>query len=268
VEPVSENRSPFDFDDEDNKDTSSQRSPFFKKLLRGSIILAVISFFVALIGSVVGNNATGDRNVEFIAFALNRWGMLTMLIGCFGIFIAFRGPQLQRLSTFKPGIRSKWSPWWTLFVWSVIGWFAIGGILIGLAFLFGNGSLFVISALFPVVMPLLLVMSIWHKGVVRAYCIGFLSSLLIGLMSVVPLIWSFGLSAFQMPTGSVYRSYPYAYDSSSIFGLGYVEWSLISAVLGQLFFAALAGVVCSGYVACLERFQSAPFELKSDDLPQ
>jgi hypothetical protein len=268
VESVSENRSPFDFDDEDNKDKSSHRTPFYKKLLRGSSILAVVSFLVALIGSIIGNNATGDRDLEFIAFALNRWGMLAMLIGCFGIFIAFRGPQLQRLSSFKTGSLSKWSPWWTLFVWSIIGWFALGGILIGLTFLFGNGSLFFISALLPFAVPLLLVMTIWHKGVIRAYAIGFLSSLMIGLLSAFPLIWSFGFSALWMSTGNMYNPSPYSYNSNPYFGPGNVQWSVISAVLGQLFFAALSGLVCSGYVSRLERFQAALVEAKSDDLPQ
>jgi hypothetical protein len=234
--------SPFDFDEDDVEGTRREKGLPKNWLLRWCCIFAIGSFIVSFVGSVVENNAAGNLSLESTATAINRAGMLGMLAGCVGIFVAFRAPML--LTARPGGIRqqARWSAWWQLVFWNVVGYFFLvaGLFVIGL---FTQGAAIYFSG-FPISLGLamLVVIALWHEGVVRAYAIGVLSSLFLQLPVIIPWLWSIPFSG-----GGGYGYQAYTLSAND------VNYRMFLLLAGIVLFALFTGLFCSGYVAFLER---------------
>lgn len=248
--------SPFDPDEDDVEQVGRDKGLTKNKLLRWCVIFAVASFLVSLVGSVVENNAVGNPSLESTAIAVNRSGMLGMLAGCIGVFVAFRTPSL--LTTRPEGVRQqvRWSAWWRLMFWNIVGYlfFAVGLFVIGV---FTQGVAIYFSG-FPITvgLALLVVMAIWHEGVIRAYAIGVLSSFFIQLPVTLPWLWSIPFSG-----GGPYAYRSYTLSSSDISN------RIFLMIAGLVLFVLVTGLICSGYVALLEKGRRQRTRLQSD-MPQ
>lgn len=252
--------SPFEFDDEHDGGTQKELTPLQRNFLRWSISLAAISFFVALAGSVMGNNVSGDMQLESIAMYLNRFGMLFMLIGCIGIFVAFRLPWIVR--SFPVGDRvSKRtiSPWWRLFYTSVAGYLAFILLLYMVPLLAGQVGYAIFAYLYMISIPLLLVMSIWHQGELRAYAIGMLT----GLTLMLPVNISFASEAITGAYGGRNTGFNSS-NSFSLFGSSF-EAILFGTVANSILMAVVAALTCAGYVALLEKHRLASRRSEPND---
>jgi hypothetical protein len=257
MERSPQSSSPFDSDDDEDDLKGKSRGLPKNRLLRWCVVFAVLSFVVSLIGSVVENNAVGNPNLESTAIAVNRSGMLGMLLGCIGIFIAFRLPMMSAPRSHGPRQRLGWSPWSTLFVFNI----TLCPLVIAMIFLLAiatRGSGMVLIAFFiPLLLSLMLVISIFQQGVFRAYAIGFLVAMIHGLLFLVPLAW---MASSELFTG--YYS-PYSYNSRSYFGSSSQQGILATTTIGLLLSAA-SGLLCSGYVAVLQYMRRSP----PDQAPQ
>ena len=244
--------SPFEFDDEHDGGTQKELTPLQRNFLRWSISLAAISFFVALAGSVMGNNVSGDMQLESIAMYLNRFGMLFMLIGCIGIFVAFRLPWIVR--SFPVGDRDSKrsiSPWWRLFYASLGGYLAFILLFLLVPLLAGQIGYAIFAYLYMISIPLLLIMSIWHQGELRAYAIGMLTSLTL----MLPVNISFASAAITGAYGG--RGMGFG-SSNAFFPFGNsLEATLFGMVATSMLMAVVAALTCAGYVALLEKHRLA-----------
>lgn len=256
--------SPFDFEEEEVGAKGSVRSGGSRTFLRWSIIVTAISFAVSLAGSVMGNNVTGDFQLESIAFALNRFGMMAMLLGCIGIFAAFRWPALAK--SFAPGKKQKkmWSPWWSLLFWNGVGLIAMVSMSLVLAFLFRANAIYFLSAILPIFLPLTLVMGIWHQGVTRAFWLGVMMSFLFARGNTYTWL-SFFFSAWMQS----YYPPGYGYSPSGMpSSIGIFENAPVFAswvgMLIELVQSQVAGLMCAGYVLLVEssRRRKSNFEAK------
>jgi hypothetical protein len=243
--------SPFDFDEDDVEGTIREKGVPKNRLLRWCCIFAIGSFIVSFVGSVVENNAVGNPSLESTAIAINRAGMVGMLVGCIGVFLAFRLPMMSTPRSHGPRQSLGWSPWWTLFVCNI----TLCPLAIVMIFLFAivtRGSGMVLIAFFiPLLLSLMLVISIFQQGVFRAYAIGFLVSMIHGLIFLVPLAW--------MASSELFNGYysPYSYGGRSYFGSSSQQGMLAATTLGLLLSAA-SGMLCSGYVAFLQHTRKSP----------
>lgn len=249
--------SPFDFDDEQIGANESVQSGGSRTFLRWSVIVTAISFAVSLAGSVMGNNVTGDSQLESIAFTLNRFGMMAMLLGCIGIFAAFRWPMLARSFTSGNHGKKKWSPWWKLFVWNVVGLTAIVTLSLVLTLLSRGRAAYFLSAMLPVLLPLALVVGIWQQGVTRAYWLGVIVSFLFASSNSSAWITLFlgPWFANTYPPGYGYTSYgmdPYGTTAPAVIFGDANTFFLFVGLLIQLVQAQFAGLLCAGYVSLLE----------------
>lgn len=240
--------SPFDFDDEQIGANGSVQSGGSRTFLRWSIILTAISFAVSLAGSVMGNNVTGDSQLESIAFTLNRFGMMAMLLGCIGIFAAFRWPSIAKsLAVNQQPDQKKWSTWWKLLIGSIVGTGGVIASLVALAFLTRGQGTIVLMYVIPLLPPFFLVMGIWNQGVLRAYWLGVGLCMFLGSRGGNQALLSYYLTA-----GS---SYGYtSYQEPTVFGDMTAYYSLVS-ILIDIAQAVGAGLLCSGYVSLLESSQ-------------
>jgi hypothetical protein len=244
MESSHQHSGPFDSDDEDVEGASRDQGLPGNRLLRWCVIFALGSFVVSLIGSVVENNAVGNPGLESTAMAINRSGMLGMLVGCVGIFVAFRAPTLLTARAGRVRQQARWSVWWQLVFWNVVGYFFLVAGLFVIGF-FTQGTAIYFSG-FPISvgLSLLLVIALWHEGVVRAYAIGVLSSLFLQLPVIVPWLWSVPLFG-----GGAYAYQTYNFSS------GDVNFRFFLLFAGLVLFALFTGLICSGYVALLERIR-------------
>lgn len=250
---------PFAFDDRTEEQSRAGRSRVSGRWMRASIGVTALSFVVALIGSFMENNVTGDRQLESIAYALNRYGMLFMLIGCVGIFIAFRASKWVEYYHAKGNAARRWSLWATLaFRTAIVIPLAIL-LLMTLSAVTDGIGIFVVVTLFPVLLSLVLVMAIWHQGVVRAYWIGVIGSYVIqGQMGGAGTWMSLYYSAYG-GSGS-WSNYP----MDGYFGGALVFYILIGTTI-SLVLAGVSGLVCAGYVAARQsslrsRIETMPSE--------
>lgn len=238
---------PFDFEEESGEAQRNVQSGGSRSFLRWSIILTAVSFFVSLAGSVMGNNVNGDLQLESIASALNRFGMVAMLLGCIGIFAAFRWPSfVKSMAMHQHSKRKRWSTWWKLLMGSIVGTGGVIASLVALAFLTGGRGTLVLLYVIPVLPPFFLVMGIWNQGVLRAYWLG------VGLCMFLGSRWGNEalLSYYFSPGQYGYTSY----QEPTVFGDMMTYYSLVS-ILIDIAQAVGAGLLCSGYVSLLESSQ-------------
>jgi hypothetical protein len=248
VETVSEPSSPFEFEEETATKPERGKPSAKDRLLRWSVILAVVSFLASLIASVVENNSVGNLQVETTASAVNRFGMVMMLIGCLGIFVAFRFPQLLAGGQSAAVAKRRWSTWWLLFAWNLAAIVFLGIFLFSLAMITDGEAMIYCVLPVPLVLSLMLVIAIWHRGVIRAYAIGFLVSAVLNL-----LLLAGGALYLRVAIGTGYLS---TYSPGTVYALmspTALSFWIFLGLLGIGTANAISGLVCSGYVAVLER---------------
>jgi len=256
-EPIAAAPSPFDDDESSHSDgDASDSARWFSKWVRPSGTVAAISLGVAIVASIVSNNAAGDRNIEDLAFSINRFASLVMLLGCFGLLIGFRGARVVDWFTrgsVVPG--SSASPISLgnaptirfLFLRSIVVSFVLTIVVFVLAIFSGEAAIIAGVAFYAIYFPLLVTSAVMRKGTARAFSLGMTANfvfLLVGCFGIG------GVVLFQ----SVYWSYNPAYGGSYSYGYNYWRKAIpVIAVCGTQALMILSGLICAWYAHLLTR---------------
>jgi hypothetical protein len=248
LEPAKE-YSPFDDDhEEQSRAEQTERLSPSKRWFRYCLYTSAVFLVLAIASSIVANNAAGDRNLEDTAYLINRLFMGALLLSCAGLFLSVRGPTLMAAFRSRSERRAQgevraWSPWFSLFVWSWIGWFAACVFFGSIAgFLPGIGVLAPLLLL-PVLISMAIMIAVSTRNELRAYAIGMAVTLFLSSLNTIGL-W-FGLLSPMMygyRGGYGFNAYGFA-----------TQW--LTVTLGVLAWGAITGLICSGYVT-LQRWMS------------
>lgn len=247
LEPVKE-YSPFDDDhEEQSRVEQTERLSPSKRWFRYCLYTSAVFLVLAIASSIVANNAAGDRNIEDTAYLINRLFMGALLLSCAGLFVSVRGPMLMAAFRSRAERRAKgevraWSPWFSLFIWSWIGWFASCVFFGSIAGLLPGIGVLVPFFLLPVLISMAIMIAISSRDELRAYAIGIAVTLCLSSLTTIGL-W-FGLLSPMM----------YGYGSYGFNSYGFAtQW--LTVTLGVLAWGAITGLICSGYVT-LQRWMS------------
>lgn len=252
--PESPLSSPNPFDDEDSshlEGDSSDSARGFSKWIRPSGMVAAISLVVAIIASVVSNNAAGDRNIEDLAFNVNRFAGVVMLLGCFGLLIGFRGEQVVGMltKTLEPNNsqtpRNPTQSVLRLFLQSLL--VSIGlAIAIGLmAMLRVEAAMIAMIVFYAFYFPLLVTSAVMRTGTARGYSIGMAANF---LFQMVGYFGIFGVVWFQTLFWGPSRSFA----SPGYFVLWLPVLPVIAVCVTQALMI-VSGLICAGYSKLLLR---------------
>jgi len=266
-EPLHAAPSPFDDDQLSDIDVeASDSARWFSKWIRPSGMVAAISLGVAIVASIVSNNAAGDRNIEDLAFSINRFASLVMLLGCFGLLIGFRGARVVNWFTKVSGVPvspvsgGNAPTIWFLFSRSFVVSLVLTIVVVVLALFSGEAAIVAGIAFYAIYFPLLVTSAVMRKGTARAFSIGMAANflfLLVGYFGIG------GIVLFQ----SMYWSYNPAYGAS----YGYWRKAIpVIAVCGTQALMILSGLICAWYANLLTRNneeQVVSPELKTLPLP-
>jgi lysylphosphatidylglycerol synthetase-like protein (DUF2156 family) len=247
--------SPFDDDAEQQEDGPSRgfgstASPWFRRLLMS----AAVSLAIAIVSSIVLNNSAGNRDVEDVAYYLNRIFMTLMLLSCAGMLVAIRGPQIatavQKFSQRRESVgKQRWPVWLSLFLSSLVAFFILAILFILLAFAMPFARLTIVLWLAPTLLALLITIAVNTRREVQAYAIGAAVTLAIG---------SFIATYFAV-TLIPFSSSPYYYNRG---GNSYaLLWC--AATIGTISWSMFNGLVCAGYVSLFQPMKSLPTEVTS-----
>lgn len=249
--PLPASPSPFDDDEASPIDSdASDSARWFSKWIRPSGMVAAVSLAVAIIASVVSNNAAGDRNIEDLAYNVNRFASLVMLLGCFGLLIGFRGEQI--VGWFTKGFGEPKSPTakndsptiGSLIFRSIVVSIALATVITILSILSVQTAMIAMIAFYSLYFPLLVTSAVMRKGTARAFSIGMAANfqfLLVGYFGVFGVVW------FQTMFWGPSRVYaPYSIDM--------IFWQKaipVIAVCGTQALMISSGLICAWYAKAL-----------------
>ncbi len=234
--PPDDHSSPFDDILAHEEQLESTPRDSYPRVLRFGVILAAVSFAIALLGSVIGNNVMGDPVLEGWATAANRYGMGLLLLSCVVIFAALRGPKVIALSERFSSSRIERSEWLVLLGFSFVAWVVMELVLV-ILFLIGVPSYWLIL-LTPTLAGLAITLAVQRRGLTRAYAIGFGSSLL--CISTV------------MLNGAIFWMVPFnqnVYRGSSLQGSMFGAIAITTVVTVSM----VNGLFCAGFASVLNR---------------
>ena len=193
-------------------------------------------FLVLLLAAVAISNSSPGGTVETIVSYLHRIGMLIMLMAGTVVILAFRAPNFR--SSVMTGNYSFFTKPMTLgrlMLLNLIG-FVLFSTLVLLSFQLGNLMLtdVLCVVLFSIAASVMVTIAIWHRGLVRAFAIGAITSVLCNGM--------FGLTAVMS---------------------GYFRSRGFNGVLLNLAVMQISGLVCAFYVSRLEKTKNVDNESSS-----
>lgn len=242
-ESVPATANPFDDDESfhiegDARDAARR----FSKWIRPSGMVAAVSLAVAIIASVVSNNAAGDRNIEDLAFSVNRFASLVMLLGCFGLLIGFRGEQVvgwfTKRSIGAPMSNNPSPTVWSLFLRSIFVFLALAIAVTISGVIRFEAAVIAVVAFYSLYLPLLVTSAVFYSGTARAFSIGMATNflfLLLGYFGIGGVVfWQsffWGPSRFNIPGSIVF----------------WQRASLVIAVCGTQALMILSGLICAWY---------------------
>lgn len=203
---------------------------FDRQLRRVGIIVFAIGFAVLFLAAVVLGTFRGSGAIESIGSTVHRLAMVVILIGGGLVVLAYRLPSLKKLrdhARARPTIKETQSTFWAL-----VGWNA-GALVMVVAANFLLAALrssllgfLIFDVAFRLAIALFVTISIWHRGMLRAYAIGVLVALLLNN----------GISVATL------------FSITSSFGNRNIGLQLILNVA----LAMISGLVCAAYVRRLE----------------
>jgi|GEM_PF-6776990 len=246
--------SPNPFDDEDSSHLdgdSSDSASGFSKWIRPSGMVAAISLVIAIIASVVSNNAAGDRNIEDLAFNVNRFAVVIMLLGCFGLLIGFRGEQVVGLltKTFEvknsPTLRNPTQSVLRLFLQSMAVSIGLAIAIALMAMIRVEAAMIAMIIFYAFYFPLLVTSAVLRRGPACGYSIGMAANFLfqlVGYFGIFGVVWFQTL--FWMPSRG------FAPASYNVFWQQAVP--VIAVCVTQALMIA-SGLICAGYSKLLLR---------------
>lgn len=251
--------SPFDDDAELHEEGPSRgfgstASPWFRRLLMS----AGVSLAIAIVSSIVLNNSAGNRDVEDVAYYLNRIFMTLMLLSCAGMLVAIRGPQIAaavRKFSEKRESRGqrRWPVWLSLFVSSVVAFFGLAVFFILLAILMPFAGLTIVLGVAPTLLALLITIAINTRREVQAYAIGAATTLAVGS-------W---IATYFAVIYIPFASSPYYYNRG---GNSYaLQWCI--ATLGTIAWSMFNGLVCAAYISLFQPVKTRSTEETSNAVP-
>lgn len=251
--------SPFDDDAELHEDGPSRgfgstASPWFRRLLMS----AAVSLAIAIVSSIVLNNSAGNRDVEDVAYYLNRIFMTLMLLSCAGMLVAIRGPQivaaLQKFSEKRErhGQR-RWPVWLILFLSSIVAFFGLAILFILLAFLMPFAGLTIVLGVAPTALALLITIAVNSRREVQAYAIGAAITLAVGS-------W---IATYFAVIYIPFTSSPYYYSN----GRSSYAFQWCVATLGTISWSMFNGLVCAGYLSLFHPMKILPTEVTAHPTP-
>jgi hypothetical protein len=251
--------SPFDDDAELHEEGPSRgfgstASPWFRRLLMS----AGVSLAIAIVSSIVLNNSAGNRDVEDVAYYLNRIFMTLMLLSCAGMLIAIRGPQIaaaaQKFSQRREAAgKLRWPTWLSLFVSSVIAFVGLAFFITLLAVLMPFYGVTVVLCMAPTLLALLITIAANSRKEVQAYAIGAATTLAVG--SWIATYMTMVFIPFTNPT--------YYYNrGGSVYAF---QWSV--ATLATVAWSMFNGLVCAGYISLFRSDNANPEKANSPSDP-
>lgn len=243
--------SPFDDDESSHSDGDARNSlGWFAKWIRPSGTVAAVSLGVAIIGSVVSNNAAGDRNIEDLAFTVNRFASLVMLLGCFGLLIGFRGEQVvgwftKSFGATDPPNSRNYSPTvLSLFLRSIFVSIALAIAITILASIRVEVATIAVIAFYSLYFPLLVTSAAMRTGSTRAFSIGMAANFLFLLAGYFGI---FGVVGYQTLFFGLSRNLGQnTFDRSF-----WIRAMPVIAVCGTQALMILSGLICAWYANAL-----------------
>jgi hypothetical protein len=229
-----------DWDDEKPAAKVRLRTNAYMPLLKLSIWTAIGSAIVILIATlgllIASPNSIFERGCGLV-HTIGRW---ILLIACCGIFVAYRIPKTQ-IDLKLNASRWIWNGFTSLIFLNMVGVLLVtaGVVLVTTT----SGTLVMwIPILVAFFSGMLATIAVWHRGFVRAYAIGTLTSLFF--------VASTGASVFLLMLVSS-RGRP----------------SLDFSFLVTVIFVGLppvTGIICAGYVIILENSRRRRVHVASD----
>ena len=254
TEPHPAAPSPFDDDESSHSDGDARNSlGWFAKWIRPSGTVAAVSLGVAIIGSVVSNNAAGDRNIEDLAYSVNRFAGIVMLLACFGLLLGFRGDQIVELFSRARASRASTHPnsgdqsptLSLLFLRSIVFSVALAIAVALLVFVSGvEVAMIAMISFYSLYFPVLVTAAAMRTGTARAYSIGMVANFLFLLVGYFGI---FGLVLFQ----AMFWGPGGGFGQMSYYMAFWRKVMPVIVVCGTQALMILSGLICAWYANAL-----------------
>lgn len=220
-----------DWDDEKKPPKREWKTNAYLPLLKLSIRLALVSIAFILVATVLLLIAQPNSTLEIVSGTIHSICRVVLLMACLGVFVAYQIPKWNPVQV----RRTSWLQ--LTLVRLILSLVILAALIVVLVSIFYKDVwilLLILSSLLLISPGILAVLAIWHRGIVRAFAIGALMTLL-----VLP-IW-FGSIGIL---------------SSMFFGRPNATDPRIIIVLLAFLFPTISGLICACYVAVLQKVRN------------
>lgn len=179
---ATERRSPHPLDDEGQIEDVSlaqeSSTQVFRPLLKPCIVGISAGFVVAFLAGVTAANASPQSTGEVVGSALQRVGIIVMLVSFCGILLAYRIPHMKKIPLKSPK-QLRIPEFLSLLVSHTVFLVLFWIVLLIAQSLLGPFAIGVIAYVLTLYASLLTVAAVWRTGCRRAYAIGALATIIL-----------------------------------------------------------------------------------------
>lgn len=150
----------------------------FRPLLKPCIVGISAGFIVAFLAGVTAANASPQSTGEVVGSALQRIGIVVMLVSFCGILLAYRIPHMKKIPMKSPK-ELRIPDFLKLFVSQTVFLIFFWIVLLIAQSLLGRMAIGVLGYILILYASLLTVSAVWRTGCRRAYAIGALATIIL-----------------------------------------------------------------------------------------